>query len=419
MRVAIIGSGISGLTCAHLLSPYHDVTVYESEARPGGHAHTRNLLFEGRELQVDTGFIVYNERNYPIFSRLLRELNVPTQLSDMSFSVSDVASKVEWSGTSASTIFAQRQNLARPAFLRMLSDVVAFNREARRLLEGTIDPGLTLGDFLDQGRWSRGFLDWYLIPMGAAIWSTEPSELNHFPLARFLRFFDNHGLIGGQTRPQWRTVVGGSQQYVNAIAAPLGRRLRLATSVSKLVRRRDGMEIATENGDVDTYDHVIVATHSDQALRLLADPTDMEREILAAIRYRPNVATLHNDERMLPRRRNARASWNWRHDPSASAPTLTYDLSRLQNLETTTPLCLTLNQSSAIDPKHVIDTTTYWHPMFDVAATNAQHRRNEISGRDGISFVGAYWGYGFHEDGAKSALDVCSQLGVAPVSANS
>jgi predicted NAD/FAD-binding protein len=207
-------------------------------------------------------------------------------------------------------------------------------------------------------------------------------------------------------------VVGGSQQYVNAITAPLGRRLRLATPVSKIVRRVNGTEIATENGDVETYDHVIVATHSDQALRLLADPTDTERAILSALRYRPNVATLHQDERMLPRRRRARASWNWRHDSSVSGPTLTYDLSRLQNLDTVAPLCLTLNQPDAIDPDLVIDTTTYWHPIFDAAAIGAQQRHDEISGRDGISFTGAYWGYGFHEDGAKSAVDVCRKLGV-------
>jgi predicted NAD/FAD-binding protein len=361
---------------------------------------------------VDTAFIVYNERNYPIFSRMLQELNVSTRPSDMSFSVSDATSNIEWSGSSVSTIFAQSHNLARPVFLRMLADIVRFNREARRLLEGAEDSHVTLGEFLERGHWSQGFLDWYLIPMAAAIWSADPTQITQFPVGTFLRFFDNHGLLGGSTRPEWRTVVGGSRQYVQAITSQLGRQLRLGTSASKVVRRRDGIEVATEKGDVEMYDHVILATHSDQALRLLSDPTHAEQEILSAIKYRPNIATLHNDERLLPRRKRARASWNWLHDPTIHAPTLTYDLSRLQGLATTTPLCLTLNQPEAVDPERVLDTTTYWHPVFDKAAMNAQRRHGEISGRDGVSFAGAYWGYGFHEDGARSAVEVCKKLGV-------
>ena len=412
MRVAIVGSGVSGLTCAHVLRQQHDVTVFESERRPGGHAHTREILYEGRPLRVDTGFIVYNERNYPNFSRLLRELNVTTRPSDMSFGVCDATSNIEWGGSSLSTIFAQRSNLTRPAFLVMLADILRFNHEAREFLRGSIDPHLSLGEFLEIGHWSRGFLDWYLIPMGAAIWSANPAQFFQFPAGMLFRFFDNHGLIGGRERPEWRTIVGGSRQYVEAITSQLGSRLRLGTSASKIVRRRDGVEVATENGDVETYDHVIFATHSDQALRLLSDPTDAEQEILSAITYRPNVATLHNDVSMLPRHKRARASWNWRHDSQATAPTLTYDLSRLQGLATVTSLCLTLNQPEAIDPSCVIDTTTYWHPVFDAAAMNAQLRHGEISGRDGISFAGAYWGYGFHEDGVRSALDVCKKLGV-------
>jgi predicted NAD/FAD-binding protein len=413
MRVAIIGSGVSGLTCAHLLRGEHDVTVFESDLRPGGHAHTRDVLYEGQPLRVDTAFIVYNERSYPVFSQMLHELGVSTRPSDMSFSASDLTSNIEWSGTSASTLFAQRRNLARPAFLKMLTDIVRFNREAQRLLEGFIDPTTTLREFLNAGRWSQGFLDWYLIPMGAAIWSADPAQITQLPLGTFLRFFDNHGLVGGRDRPEWRTVVGGSRQYVEAIARQLGAQLRLGTSASKIVRRRDGVEVATEKGDVETYDHVILATHSDQALRLLSDPTVAEHEILSAIKYRPNIATLHNDERMLPRQKRARASWNWRHDASINAPTLTYDLSRLQGLATETPLCLTLNQPEAIDPARVIDTTTYWHPVFDTVAMNAQRRRGEISGVNGISFAGAYWGYGFHEDGARSAVEVCTKLGLA------
>jgi predicted NAD/FAD-binding protein len=412
VRIAIVGTGIAGLTCAHLLRGRHDVTVFEADDRPGGHANTVTVNLGGDEHRVDTGFIVYNERNYPIFSRLLAELGVSSRPSDMSFSVSDEQAGIEWCASSPATVFAQRSNLARPSFLRMLGDVVRFNRAARRLLDRPVDFDFTLADFLAQGRWSAGFVEWYLVPMGSAIWSADPSAFTSFPAAAFARFFDNHGLLGLGDQPQWRTVVGGSVAYVTAITRPLGHRLRLSTAVSKIVRRRHGVEIATENGDVEHFDHVIVATHSDQALRLLSDPTRAEREILGRIGYRPNVATLHTDERLLPRRARARASWNWNRRSAVGAPTLTYDLGRLQGLSSMKPICLSLNQPDAIDPHLVIDTMTYWHPVFNPDAMRAQLRHGEISGHDAVSYCGAYWGYGFHEDGARSAVRVCRALGV-------
>ena len=412
MRIAIVGSGVSGLTCAHLLRDGHDVTVFEADDRPGGHANTVTVHLGEDEHRVDTGFIVYNERNYPVFTRLLSELSVSTRPSDMSFSVSDETAGIEWCSSSPATAFAQPRNLARPAFLRMLADIVRFNRAMLRLLDVPVDPDFTLAEVLAHGRWSSGFVDWYLVPMGSAIWSADPATFTRFPAAAFARFFDNHGLLRLGEQPHWRTVVGGSASYVEAIAQTLGRQLRLSTAVSKVVRRHGGIELATDI-DVEQFDHVILATHSDQALRLLSDPTPAERQILGAIGYRPNVATLHTDGRLLPRRKRARASWNWYRQPGVDAPTLTYDLGRLQGLSSPAPICLTLNRPDVVDSDHVIQTMTYWHPVFDPPAMRAQRRHSEISGRDGVSYCGAYWGYGFHEDGAQSALAVCRELGVS------
>jgi predicted NAD/FAD-binding protein len=415
MRIAIVGSGIAGLTCAHLLHPRHEVMLYEVDGRPGGHTNTVEVEVDGDTHAVDTGFIVYNERTYPGFVRLLRELGVGTKDSEMSFGVSDERAGLEWRGTSLSSLFAQRRNIVNPAFRRMLVDVVRFNRAARHVAAGDADPDLTLGEFLARRPWSRAFIDWYLTPMGSAIWSAAPTSFAEMPMLTFARFFDNHGLLRVGDQPKWRTVAGGAARYVDALLRPMRDRLQLGAGVEKVVRRRaEGtVELRTTDGGPAEFDHVILATHSDQALRLLADPSAAEHEILGAIRYQPNRAILHTDEALLPRSVRARASWNYhrpRVDPGVA--TITYDMNRLQGIESRRPILVTLNREADIDPAAVLRAFDYDHPVLDAGAVRAQSRRDEINGRHGTWFAGAYWGHGFHEDGVQSALHVCRGLGI-------
>ena len=411
MRIGIVGSGVSGLVCAHLLAPHHEVTLFESASGFGGHAHTNVVSLDGVDHAVDTGFMVYNERNYPLLTRLFEENLVVTRPSDMSFAVSDDGAGVEWCGSSLGGVFAQRRNLVRPAFWRMLLDVVRFNRAARLLLDETENLGYSLGDFLRSGAYSASFVEWYLVPMGAAIWSADPEKFLDFPAAAVARFFANHGLLTLRDRPQWRTVVGGSINYVRALVAPLGDRARRATPVHRVARCDEGVRVSSAAG-AEVFDHVIMACHSDEALALLESPSPVERELLSAITYRENVALVHTDATLMARRGGARASWTWRRRPGVAAPSWTYDLSRLQGLDTSRPLYLTLNQSDAVDPDQVLASLSFSHPVFDFAAMGAQRRHGEISGVDRISYAGAYWGYGFHEDGARSAHEVCRALGV-------
>jgi len=410
MKIAIVGTGVSGLVCAHLLSRRHDVTVFEADQRPGGHAHTVRVERPDGTFDVDTGFLVYNERNYPGLVKLFADLGVATKASDMSFGVSDEVRGIEWKGTSVDTVFAQRRNLVRPAFLRMLADVVRFNRRARTLLDRPADTSVSLADLLEDGRWSRAFLDWYLIPMGSAIWSADPATFLDMPAVTFARFFANHGLLEYGNQPDWRTVEGGSRRYVDAILDPLGPAVRLDDPVTKITRTADEVEIHTAHGP-ERFDQIVVATHSDQALELLSDPSPVEREVLGAIRYQPNRATLHTDERLLPTSRRAWASWNYHHlADRPGVATLTYRLRSLQGIDSREELLVTLNRDDAIDPARVLGTFDYAHPVYDVAAVAAQARQEELNGRDRTWFCGAYWGYGFHEDGVESARVVCRRL---------
>ncbi|NNN03866.1 MAG: NAD(P)-binding protein [Acidimicrobiaceae bacterium] len=409
MKVAIVGSGVSGLVCAHVLDPRHEVTLFEAESRLGGHAHTQEVTVDGRPVAVDTGFIVYNERNYPVLTRLFTELGIETRPSDMSFGVADDVENVEWCGSSLRGLFAQSRNALRPGYLRMLVDIARFNRRARRdLHDALLDPTMSLAHYLRRGRYGRAFREWYLVAMGSAIWSADPDTFTDFPAATFVRFFENHGLLGVRGRPEWRSVVGGSRTYVEALASRLRGRVLTSSPVTAVRRTLGGVVVTTPRGD-EEFDHVIVATHSDQALALLVDADSQERDVLSALRYQENEAVLHTDPSILARREAARASWNWRRVPGSRRATLTYDLSRLQGLDGR-PLYLTLNQPDAVDPSSVLSTTSYAHPVFDTTALRAQARHEEISGRRRVSFAGAYWGYGFHEDGAASAMRVCAQL---------
>ena len=412
MRIAIIGSGIAGLTSAHLLSRRHDVTVFEHGPRAGGHAHTVDIAIGDEEHAVDTGFIVYNERNYPGLTRLFSQLDVPTRESDMSFSVSDTRHGLEWRSSTLNTAFAQRRNLLRPDFVTMLADIVSFNRRARQLLIDADPTTLSLRDFVDAGPWSARLREWYLAPMVSAIWSAPMADALDMPVATFARFFDNHGLLSLGHRPQWRTVVGGSRRYVEAISAPLGRRLRLNASVTKVTRRREGVEVNSDRFGPETFDHVVLATHSDQSLALLSDPSDAEREILGAIRYQPSAVTLHTDDSLLPRSRRAWASWNYRVGDESAGATVTYHMNQLQSITSRHQICVSLNQDELIDPRRILGRYDYSHPVLDGAAIAAQRRVSEIDGQRGTSFCGAYWGYGFHEDGLQSALRVCRNFGL-------
>jgi predicted NAD/FAD-binding protein len=414
LRIGIIGSGIAGMTAAHLLQDRHEVHLFETDDRPGGHAHTVRVDLPGGPVAADTGFLVYNERTYPLFSRLLADLGVATHPSDMSFSLTDLRCGLEWRGTSLSTVFAQRRNAVRPAFLAMLADVVRFNRLARYVLAepaAGAGPG-TLADLLAGRRWSRGFLDWYLIPLGSAIWSADPETFTQIPARTFVEFFSRHGLLGPGDQPSWRTVTGGSARYVESILQPLQSRGRLhvGTGVTKLRRQQQGVELLTAGGPT-MFDHVVVATHSDQALALLGDPTAEERRVLGAFRYQPNRATLHTDTRLLPANRRAWASWNYVHPEQAiDRPTLTYHLNPLQGLRAEQPVLVTLNRDEAIDPGQIVASFDYAHPVVDQAAFAAQVSQRMLSA-GAISYCGAYWGYGFHEDGVRSALAVCERFG--------
>ncbi len=415
MRIAIIGSGISGLVAARRLQALAEIDVFEAGAHVGGHTHTHAIELGGRSFAVDTGFIVFNERTYPGFVRLLRELGVPWQASDMSLSVRDERTGLEWNGRDLDTFYAQRVNLLRPGFHRMLFDILRFNRAARALLaqEG---PEIELGAWLERGRYGRAFVEHYLVPMAAAVWSAAPGEIRAFP-ARFLaRFFANHGFLEIDDRPQWLVVRGGSQRYVEALTRPFARRIRLRTPVRSIARDAQGVELVLHDGERLRFDEVVLATHSDQALALLADPTPAERAVLGALEYQENEAVLHTDTRLLPRRRKCWASWNChvlderertlRPDRVA----LTYWMNRLQGLDAPVDFCVTLNRSEAIDPARVLRRITYHHPRFTLGALAAQQRWSEINGVRSTWFCGAYWGFGFHEDGLQSGLRVAEAL---------
>ena len=406
MELAIVGTGISGLVCAHLLHAEHDLTIFEAGGHVGGHTLTSRVERDGEERWVDAGFIVYNEVNYPYFVRLLERLEVETQPTSMSFSVRDDRDGLEYCGTSLDTLFAQRRNLLRPSFYRLLADIGRFNRDGKALLANNGSQP-TLREFLDAGGYGRKLVEQYLVPMAASIWSTEPGRMFDFPATFLLRFLDNHNLLAARGHHQWRAISGGSHRYVDSLIRPFHDRIRLRTPVAAVRRAGAGVELVTTAGERQLFDEVIIATHSDQALRLLAEPTEAERAVLGAIPYQPNRATLHTDESVLPRRRRARASWNFRRPPNGSGELqLTYDMNRLQSLDARSRFCVSLNMEESIERDAVLRRFDFAHPLFTPPAVAAQARHAEISGVDRIHYCGAYWGNGFHEDGVVSAVAV-------------
>jgi predicted NAD/FAD-binding protein len=405
MKIAVIGSGIAGNVAAYHLSREHDITVFEAGEHVGGHTHTHAIEQDDRRYNVDTGFIVFNDWTYPNFIALLDELGVPSQESAMSFSVRAESSGIEYNGSSLNTLFAQRRNLLRPSFLRMIRDILRFNREAPALLANEGDD-ITLGDYLAAQRYSRAFIEHYVIPMGAAIWSTDPENMQRFPARYFVRFFHNHGMLSVDQRPQWRVIQGGSARYVEKLTAPFRERIRLRTPV-EWIRRLPGQVLVKARGlDTERFDQVFLACHSDQALALLADASAQEREVLGAIPYQENEAVLHTDTRLLPRRKLAWAAWNYHVLPQAREHVaLTYNMNILQGLNAPTPLLVTLNHSAAIDPARIIKRIRYHHPLYTRAGVAAQARQAEINGPLNTYYCGAYWRFGFHEDGVVSALN--------------
>lgn len=410
MRIAIIGTGISGLTCAHLLHPHHQITVYEADQRIGGHTHTVQVPdAQGNRVPIDTGFIVCNRKTYPAFTAMLDRLGVALHPTDMSFAVSCTRSGLEYNGHDLGGLFAQRRNLLSPSFHRMWWDILRFNRLTHRWLDA--DPTLTVGETLAGAGFGRRFREQYLAPMCAAIWSMPADGLDGFP-ARFLaRFLDNHGMNAVSDRPQWFTVAGGSKTYVEAMTRPFADRIRLNAAVRQVRRHAGGVSVATAAGS-DDYDQVIIAAHSDQSLAMLAPPSAVESELLSAFPYQANDAILHTDHSAMPRLRRAWASWNVRTGAGHAPPAVTYWSNRLQGLRSPTQFMVSLNQS--VDAVQVLGRYTYHHPRFTAAAPAAQARHAELIQHHGVSHCGAYWRFGFHEDGVVSALAVCARFGISP-----
>ena len=412
MKIAIIGSGIAGLTCAHLLNRRHDVTVFEAGDWVGGHTHTVQVSVEGRQYDVDTGFIVFNDWTYPNFIRLLGQLGVSFKPTEMSFSVNDPDSGLEYNGNNLNSLFAQRRNLLSPGFWGMLRDILRFNKEAQRdLNELRIDADMTLDDYLKAGGYGERFILHYIVPMGAAIWSMPMAEMLNFPLQFFVRFFKNHGLLSVSDRPQWQVVEGGSSAYIAPLTAAFKDRIRLNCPVKRVDRDEHGVVIHSPAG-IEHFDKVVFACHSDQALQILASPSEAERAILGALPYADNEVVLHTDTQLLPTRKLAWASWNYRLSGAGHThAAVTYDMNILQGIESDTTFCVSLNQSAGINPNKVLARFTYAHPQFSLAAVAAQNRWAELDGVQHTHYCGAYWANGFHEDGVVSALRVAAAFG--------
>ena len=404
MKIAIIGSGIAGNTLAHHLHKNHDITVYEANSHIGGHTHTHDIELFGIKYAVDTGFIVFNDRTYPNFISLLDEVKVAWQPSHMSFSVQNETTGLEYNGTTINSLFAQRSNFFKPSFYGMIQDILRFNKESLSLLESGDE--ISLGDYLAQNRYRKLFIDNYIVPMGAAIWSTDAAQMMDFPARFLVRFFHHHGMLTVNNRPQWRTIVGGSARYVEALTAPFKQNILLNTPIVSVKRLKNCVKIKPKNDAQATFDYVFFACHSDQALTMLnADASKAEREILGAIPYQENSIYLHHDRSLLPKRKLAWAAWNYHvSDKVSDKVQVTYNMNILQNIQSPEPILVTLNHTDNINPDKIVKRLTYTHPVYTIAGAAAQARHTEISGINRTGFAGAYWRNGFHEDGVTSAL---------------
>jgi len=404
VRVAIIGSGIAGNVAAYKLRQDHDITVFEANSYVGGHTNTVDVEEDGQKIAVDTGFIVFNDRTYPNFIRLLDEIGQESQPSEMTFSVRAADNAVEYCGSSLNGLFAQRRNVVRPSFYGMIADILRFNKSMLAVAEN-LDDSTSVGEFLRSNGYSKSFVDHYIVPMAAAIWSAEPVAVLRMPLGFLVRFFANHGLLQLQDRPQWRVICGGSREYVSKLTQGHRDQIRLNSPAQSVSRTAAGVEIQSAEGGREIFDHVFFACHSDQALQLLADPSTAERDILSAIRYQKNEAILHTDASLMPRSQRAWAAWNYHLPRDATrSVAVTYNMNILQKLRTREQYCVTLNNADEIDPAKILQRIEYEHPIFSRAMVAAQARHSEIN-RDRTFFCGAYWRNGFHEDGVVSALN--------------
>lgn len=411
MRIAVIGAGISGMLAARLLSTEHEVTLYEANNYIGGHTHTIDVDTAGQNHAVDTGFIVFNTQTYPNFTQLMRKLAVAWKPSNMSFSFWCQKTGLVFSPSTFNSLFAQRKNLFRPAFYRMLLDALKFCRESLVLLDSK-DDHITLLDFLESNRYSRWFIDHFIIPMGSAIWSADPERFKNFPARYFIEFFNNHGILNLRHQPQWLVINGGSRNYIEPLVNPLKDRIHINTPVASIRRKTDQVEVTPVDGSTEFYDQIVIATHSDQALAMLSDPSDTERDVLGRIPYQKNETVLHTDIAVLPPQRQAWASWNY-YNPikKQKRVAVTYNMNLLQGLPSKSLFCVTLNWPGKIDPHKVLRKLIYYHPIYDPDGLQARKRHDEVNGVNRTYFCGAYWGYGFHEDGVNSALTVCKYFG--------
>jgi uncharacterized protein len=409
MKIAVIGAGIAGNVAARGLFREHEVTVFEAGAHVGGHSHTHHVEIDGQVLAVDTGFIVFNDETYPRFSALLAELGVASRATSMCFSVRNEVSGLEYSSATINTLFAQRRNLLRASFHRMWREILRFNRHASGLGEGQLDHDTTLGEYVREQRFSAEFVDDYLLPMASAIWSAAPADIGAMPARFLIGFFRNHGMLSVNRRPQWRTICGGSERYVAQLVAPFRARIHLRTPVAGVRRTGHAVQLRLASGETRHFDRVFFACHSDQALALLEDASPAERAVLGAISYQENEVVLHTDTRLLPKRRLAWAAWNYHVPPEPTGRVcVTYNMNILQGLQSAQTLCVTLNRTAAIEPARILRRLAYQHPVFTREAIAAQARWSEINGVNGTYYCGAYWRYGFHEDGvvsAETALD--------------